>query len=197
MGASDEPELQIVEVLEPTSAGTEEQIAVAAPADAFDAAESIRTTSGGSALLKRWPSLGEPNLWHTTAYFSLDRLSGRARPIRVAGEPGARIGVNGGILTGTIAPPSSTRVLCDFGSPSRAVYSFNVRLVNFAGPIPAQVEVFIDDRSLGTLEVSGVTNRSFVARVGPGDRTFQVREVSGGPWIFLSLTVWWVPEVAA
>jgi hypothetical protein len=192
-------ELAIVESLEGQPRSDREEVAAAeltTSAEVIETLEALKATKGAPAVLQRFPHLERPELWGSTAYFSVSERSGTARALRVAGEPGGRVNVNGGLLFGVDEPPQSSRVDCIFDAPNEGIYTLNTRLTSWAGPLTAIVECFIDGTSFGELSVTGWLNQPHVARLGAGRHSFQIREVGGGPFLFLSLRVWMVPLVA-
>lgn len=184
---------QVSDLREPTEVG-----ATAMPPASVSVAEAFQALADdvtSSALIDRVSGLNKPWAYMQTAYFSVSEMTGSATSLVVAGEPGGRLNFNGGILLALV--PASSRVECNL-RVSRGTYMFTARLVNWAGPHRAAVDAVIDETSLGRIDVFGTTTRSFVTRLGTGPHSFKLMEVPDvpwGPWIFLSLSAWFVPEV--
>lgn len=165
-------------------------------AEAVESFQALSESEGFAALATRFAGLERPEIWMRTAYCSVTEQGGTAGFLRLAGEPGAQVG-DGLVYFGRVAPPGSSRLICEFSAPSRGLYALSARIGNWAGTIPADVEALIDGRSLGQVQLTtGTLDRTFTARLGQGNHEFEVREdASGAPAFFVGLTVWAVPVV--
>ncbi len=211
MARGDEFELTIVESME-AHAPREIREGIASTdltTTPEEALEALKATKGAAAVLKQLPLLDRPELWFTTAYFSVCRKTGTARYLdfwdtdefdgftdhrRCVSDCRAWFSGDGYTSWGS-GETKSGRVNCYFTAPSTGHYTCNAKLQSWPSDSLAVVECFIDDHSFGQLPVFGVVNQPHQAHLSAGGHHFRIRQVSGS-FFFLSLTVWTIPVVA-
>jgi hypothetical protein len=208
MEKGDKFELRIVESMEAYPPPDErEGIAatdlVTTPEEAL---EALKATKGAEAVLKQIPLLDRPELWFSTAYFSVCRKSGTAKYLdlwdldafdgftdmgRCVSDCRAWFAGDGFEFWGS-GETKTGRVNCYFTAPSEGWYTCNAKLQSYPSNELAIVECFMDSSSFGQLPVFGTINQPHQARLSAGGHHFRIRQVSGS-FFFLSLTVWAIP----
>jgi hypothetical protein len=211
MAKGDEFELTIVESMEayPPPEVREGIAATDLVTTPEEALEALKATKGAEAVLKRIPLLDRPDLWLTTAYFSVCRKTGTAMYLdlwdldcfdgftdmaRCVRDCRAWFSGDGYEFWGS-GETKSGRVNCYFTAPAAGWYTCNAKLQSWPPSSQAVVECFIDNSTFGLLPVLGTINQPHQAQLSPGGHHFRIRQVSGS-FFFLSLTIWTIPVVA-
>ena len=208
MAKGDEFELTIVESMEayPPPDVREGVTATDLITTPDEALEALKATKGAEAVLKRIPLLDRPELWLSTAYFSVCRKSGTARYLDLwngdhfdgftdmqhcISDCRAWFAGDGYSFWGS-DDTKTGRVNCYFTAPATGWYTCNAKLQSWPPSSSALVECFIDNSSFGQLPVFGTINQPHQTHLSAGGHHFRIRQVSGS-FFFLSLTVWAIP----
>lgn len=209
MAERDEFELTIIESMEayPPPSAREGIAAADLIVTPEEALEALSVTKGAAPVLERLPLLERPDLWLSTAYFSVCRKTGTARYLDLWDADhfdgftdmercvtDCRAWFSGAGYTGWgSAETTSGRVNCYFTAPTAGYYTCNARLQSWPPDARALVECFIDGFSFGPLPVLGTIDQPHLSQLAAGGHHFRIRQVSGS-FFFLSLTVWEIPE---